>query len=202
MMDEAMVDVVIRVPRAVADHICLMMAPEFGKLDEEGTIAEFALLAFENLYDWLSGSERYNTLTQQYIEWLEAIYTRLLPADEAPSYSRLYNKFNIPYGRSGYIIRVLNERELPHLRRTALREVETALEDVREKAEEAVNEKRPDQSLKVELSSLASRELRNIANMLYRRDTRTLLPRHVGSYGDIKTIMVPARTVLDILDEL
>jgi hypothetical protein len=201
-MSEETVEVVIRVPRAVAEDICFMMAPEFGELDEEGTVTEFALLAFENLYDWLSGSQRYNTLTQQYIEWLAAIYTRLLPADEAPAYSRLYNRFNIPYGRSGYIIRVLNERELPHLRRTALREVEAALEEVREKAEEAVDEKRPDQPLKVEVSSLGSRELRNVANMLYRRDTGTLLPRQVGSYGDINTIMVPAQTVLDMLDEL
>jgi hypothetical protein len=202
MIDEEMVDVIVRVPESVVEDINFMMAPEIGEIDEERVISEFASLAFQNLYSWLSGAERYGTLTQQHVAWLEEIYTRLLPPDEAPSYSRLYNRFNIPYGRSGYIIRVLNERELPHLRKTALDELSEALEEVLEDAQKALDANRPGQQMRVELSSLASRELRNVANLLYRRDDRCLLPKNSGSYGDIKTVMVPARTVLQVLDEL
>jgi hypothetical protein len=202
MNDEQMVEVTVRVPEAVVEDVCFMMAPEIGEIDEERVITEFASLAFQNLYGWLSGAERYGTLTQQHVAWLEEIYTRLLPPDEAPSYSRLYNRFNIPYGRSGYIIRVLNERELPHLRKTALDELRGALKEVREDAQKALDANRPGQQMRIEISSLASRELRNVANMLYRRDDGCLLPKHSGSYGDIKTVMVPARTVLQVLDEL
>jgi hypothetical protein len=197
--------VALQVPTEIVEHILLMMEPEMGEMDREDReriLGEFASLGFEQLYDWLSGRKRYRTLTEQHTEWLENIYTRLLPEAEVPGYSRLYNKFNIPYGQAGYIIRVLLERELPHLRRRAREDLKSALENVLPDAQEAIEDNRPDQPLRLTLSLLAEGELRNAANVLYRRDDATLLPEKSFSYGDTRTVMLPAKTVGEVLEDL
>lgn len=195
-------DVTIHVPQEIIEKIKFLLEPEFGDLDEDEIIEKFALIGFEQFYNWISGNKRYRTLTEQHIAWLENVYTRLISDDEVPSYSRLYNKFNIPYGRAGYMIRVLNERNLPYLRDKAREELLEALEEVRENAQEAIDENRLGQKFAIRITSLASRELRDITNVLYRRDRATILPKSSTSYGDIKTIMVPALTVIEVLDEL
>jgi hypothetical protein len=55
-------------------------------------------LAAEAWLSWLSGEKRYNSLTEQHIDWIEKIYEHLLPETEAPSAERLFNSFNVPYG--------------------------------------------------------------------------------------------------------
>ena len=202
MDDGNLESITIRVSADMVEDILSMMEPDIGEVDTSKLVAEFALMSFQHFYEWLSGRKRHRTLTEQYIEWMEQIYTRLLPEEEVPSYSRLYNKFNIPYGQAGYIIRVLNERELPHLRASARLELETALHRVQSDAETAIRGGKPDQLLSVKLSSLSNRELRNIANTLHRRDDSTLLPKERSTYGGIKTVMVPALTVGKVLAEL
>jgi hypothetical protein len=202
MAQEQVESITIRVPREIAEDIVFMLEPELGELDREDVLGKFSLLAFQHLYDWLSGRKRYRTITEQHTDWLENIYTRLLPPDEVPGYSRLYNRFNIPYGQAGYIIRVLVERELPHLRTRAREELRSALANVLPDATDAIEEDRPHQPLRVTVSLLADRELCNAADTLYRRDNATLLPQRSHGYGDNRTVMVPAKTVLQILDEL
>lgn len=202
MKEDELESITIEVPKDIIDDILFMMTPEMGEINKEEIVAEFALLGFEHFYEWISGKKRHRTLTEQYIGWLENVYMRLLPEDEVPAYSRLYNRFNIPYGQAGYIIRVLNERELPHLRRRARAELKRALERASPKAAEAIGINRLEQVFAIRVSSLANRELRSIANALYRKDEETLLPERSYSYGDIKTVMLPAKTLVEVLKEL
>lgn len=202
MSNDESVQVTLDLPKQVVDDILFMLQPELGEMDHEKILTAFALLGLEHFYDWMSGRKRCRTLTEQYIIWLEDVYTRLLPPAEVPAYSRLYNRFNIPYGQAGYIIRVLNERELPHLRIRAVEELKRALEKARQTAEQAVGKARPEQPIAVNLSSLASRELCNLANSLYRRFPETLLPQRETGYGDVRTVMVPAKTLIEMLREL
>lgn len=200
MNGEDRMEISIQIPVKEVEEILIMMAPDIGEMDQERVLKSFVNLGYQHFYEWLSSNKRYRTLTEQYIEWLEDIYTHLLPEEEPPSYSRMYNRFNIPYGQSGYMIRVLNERELPHIRRRALEELKESLENVVPGAKKAIQQKRPEQPFRISLSLQASRELRNITNLLYRINDETLLPERSSSYGDIKTEMVPAQTVLDVLE--
>ena len=199
MNGEDRVEISIQIPVKEVEDILIIMAPDIREMDREQVLKVFVNLGYQHFYEWLSSNKRYRTLTEQYIEWLEDIYTQLLPEDEPPSYSRLYNRFNIPYGQSGYMIRVLNERELPHIRRRALEELKEALVEVVADAEKAIRKKRPDQLFRITLSLQASRDLRNITNMLFRINEETLLPERSSTYGEVKTEMVPAQTVLDVL---
>ena len=202
MAENQLESITIQVPTEVVEHILFMMEPELGEMDRDGILRDFASLGFQHFYDWLSGRKRYRTLTEQHTEWLENTYTRLLPEEEVPSYSRLYNKFNIPYGQAGYMMRVLVERELPHLRATARQKLKEALGRALPKAQEAIEDSRPDQPIKVTLSLLAEREVRNAVNVLYRKDDATLLPERSSTYGDQKTVMLPAKTLGELLEEL
>ena len=74
---------------------------------------------------WLSGEKRYNSLTEQYTDWIEQIYKNLLPQTEAPSVDRLFNSFNVPYGQAQYIARVLTNRTLASWRAQAREELRT-----------------------------------------------------------------------------
>ena len=89
--------------------------------DGQQACAELARLAVSSWIDWLSGEQRYTSLTQQHTDWVESIYNHLLREDEAPSADRLYNDFNIPYGKAQYIARVLSNKTLTRWRRRALR---------------------------------------------------------------------------------
>jgi len=202
MAENRLASITVQVPTEIVDHILLMMEPELGEIDRDATLTDFASLGFEQLYDWLSGRKRYRTLTEQCTEWLENIYTRLLPEDEVPSYSRLYNKFNIPYGQAGYIIRVLNERELPHIRARAREQLREALRKALPTAQDAIRNNVPHQPVKVTLSLSADRELRHLVNVLYRKDEATLLPESSTTYGDQKSVMLPAKTIGELVDEL
>ena len=194
--------VTIEIPTSAADDILDIMAPQLGEADRGVLLKEFATLGFEHLYQWLSGEERYRSITDQHIAWLQDVYTRLLPETEVPSYARLYGKFNIPYGRAGYLIRVLNETGLPHLRSQARAELRELLGSEYETAQEAINDNRPDVSIGIRMSSLASRELRSILNHLCQVDPTTELPVKSSSYGDVKTVFVPVSTVLRVFDTI
>lgn len=190
--------VTIQIPdQAVADIGFMMDAS-----DEEaaaGACERFAALAFRLFYDWITGAKRYRSLTEQYIEWVANIYTELLPPEESPNVFRLYNKFNIPHGQATYICRVLNERALAHWRERAVAELRIALEEKREKAQGFVDKAEPERMMVVKVSNLASLELRNITNTLFSVDHSILPPTVSSSYGEIRSVSVPAQTLLRVL---
>jgi len=91
-------------------------------------------LAAEAWSSWLSGAKRYNTLTEQYTDWIEKMYEHLFPEEtEAPSAQRLNSSFNVPYGKAQYIARVLNDR-------LTARQTEKALGDLKTKLREGKDE--------------------------------------------------------------
>lgn len=206
MSEKQTVVIKLEVSEEKAEDILFMLEPELTEMDRDRLLSEFALLGFEHFYEWMSGQKRFRTLTEQYISWLEDVYTRLLPEDEIPSYARLYNRFNIPYGQAGYIIRVLNEKELPHLRLRAREELKAELEKCEKQATDLCARGDLDRAIPVRMTALASRELRNLTGKLYRKSARenrsTLLPERETGYGDFKTVAVPAMTIGELLEEL
>ena len=91
-------------------------------------------LAVEAWLSWLSGEKRYNSLTEQYTDWIEKIYEHLLPETEAPSVERLWDKFHVPYGQAQYIARVLNNRQMARWREHEREGLKTAMSKRKDEA--------------------------------------------------------------------
>lgn len=86
-----------------------------------------AQLAFEEWLGWLSGNIRYASLTDQSIERVINLFTRLMPEKE-PDVGFLYNQFSIPYGRARYICQVIIDRQLRELNKRAREQLIQTLE--------------------------------------------------------------------------
>lgn len=86
----------------------------FGDQNIKDTAAELAQLAIEEWLDWIDGSRRYSSDTDQSIDRIISIYGEIMP-DVEPEISFLYNRFNIPYGRSKYIVQAIINRQLHSL---------------------------------------------------------------------------------------
>ena len=118
---------------------------------------------------WLSGEKRYNSLTEQYTDWIEKIYECVLPQTEAPSAEQLFNSFNVPYGQAQYIARVLNNRATARWREHALEELKARLREQKDEVyswavqDDAIN------VVKMMLSKPAKTELEIIIDDLCRQ---------------------------------
>lgn len=196
------VEITIRVPQEALDAISSILGSDHGPTNGKDSCGRLAELAFEQFYGWLSGAKRYRTLTEQYIDWVESIYKELLPPQERPTIERLYGKFNIPHGQATYICRVLNDKALSHWRLRALQELKTALEDKSAKAKEMIGKGEKEKPLILRISSLASIELRNMTVAMFEGDRSVLVPKIESSYGDIRTVSIPAQTLERVLSQL
>jgi len=79
-------------------------------------IAQAALLEW---YEWMTGSRRYLSLTEQQIERVAYLYRELLPK-ERPSATDISYRFKIPDGPASYLSRVLGDRKIHSLAPTGI----------------------------------------------------------------------------------
>jgi hypothetical protein len=197
------VEITIRVPQQTVAELQAILQTNDSSAQTAFSCQPFAELAFQLYFGWLSGKRRHRTLTEQYIDWIESIYTALLPPNESPSVYRLYNRFNIPYGQATYICRILNEKGLPQRRKRALRELVEVLQAKQPKAAEFIDIRgEPERTLVIKLSSLASIELRNITLSIFQVDRSIIPPKSDANYGEIRTVSIPAITLIQVLDRL
>jgi hypothetical protein len=158
-------------------------------------------LAVEAWLSWLSGEKRYNSLTEQYTDWIEKIYKDLLPT-EAPSTERLFNSFNVPYGQAQYIARVLNNRETARWREQALDELKAELG----KRKDDVYSWAPDRAedgVDMVLSKLAVRGLDDTIDNLYRESPGEVDFRsRLGGSLTLVKIRINARTFRKVCEQL
>lgn len=160
-------------------------------------------LAFDNWLNWLAGKKRYNSLTEQYIDWFEQIYDHLLPETEAPSVERLFNSFNVPYGQAQYIARVLNNRDTARWRDYARKELKAQLLRQKEEIDRCIAKGDELAPIEIVLSKTAARELRAITNGLLRESRREEDMPHVsGSVGDFVAVTIAAGTCEKVCKEL
>jgi hypothetical protein len=151
---------------------------------------------------WLSGEKRYNSLTEQYIDWIEKIYDHLLPLEEMPSVERLLNFFYMPYGQALYVTRVLNNRDTPRLHAQALEELKKALRD--RKAEiDKLGPALARQKYHIDMEKSAAIQLEIIAKNLWRESRKEVdLPRRSGSCSDLVTMGITPRTFKKVCEHL
>jgi len=151
---------------------------------------------------WLSGEKRYNSLTDQYIDWIEKIYDRLLPLEEMPSVERLLNFFYLPYGQALYITRVLNNRDTPRLQAQALNELKKALRD-RKGDMDKLGPALDKQKYSIDMDKSAAIQLEIIAKNLWRESSNEVdLPRRSGTCSDLVTMAITLRTFKKVCERL
>jgi len=155
-------------------------------------VDEFATLATTAWIDWLSGHVRYTSLTEQYTDWIEDIYARILPEFEAPSTERLYNSFNIPYGQAQYIQRILNNKTLTKWRARANDELRTVMQCRLYEAQGWVRVGRGDDSIEIIVSRLAYLELKSAWERLFQQDPDHVPFPRIQTAGNLCSIRIPA----------
>jgi hypothetical protein len=148
--------------------------------------------------DWITAAKRYNSLTEQYTDWLEQIYAHLLPVDEAPTAERMFNSFNLPYGQAQYIARVLNNRAQAHWRAYALEQLKAKLSARKAEAEQWVKEKRAQDTLELMLFRPSFQELEIFVESLFRKNPDEIDILRVNSTRNLYAVRITARTFLKI----
>ena len=155
-------------------------------------------LAFEAWFNWLSGEKRYNSLTEQYTDWIEKIYDDLLPT-EAPSAERLFNFFNVPYGQAQYIARVLSNCDTARWRTEALNELKAKLLEQRDKVYSWT-----DQTGTVDLKLFKPEmiQLRTIFEDLGHESPRDIKIPGRSGWGNLTVVTIDARTFKKVCERL
>lgn len=159
-------------------------------------------LAVEAWLNWLSGEKRYNSLTEQYTDWIEKIYQHLLPEAEAPSFRRLFNSFNIPYGQAQYIARVLYNKDMQWWRAQAREVLKTRLLTRKNEAYDAVAQDRFTMTLEVVLPKEAGIELDDIVDIVLSESPEMEDVRSTPRGSKLVEAKIPALTYVKVCELL
>jgi hypothetical protein len=160
--------------------------------DQEEVAGALAQLAVDAWIDWLAGDQRYNSLTEQHTDWFEQIYTQLLPESEVPSADRLYNSFNVPFGRAQYIARVLSNKRLTHWRELAVQRLREAMAAKLADVDKWVAAGETGAKAEIVIDKLAFLELQAIHNDLFLDDPQGVAPMRCDIQGNVHAVLVPA----------
>jgi len=146
--------------------------------------------------DWISAAKRYNSLTEQYTDWMEQFYAHLLPEQEAPTAERMFNSFNLPYGQAQYIARVLNNRAQAHWRAHAVDLLKSTLSARKSEAEQWVKDHRDQDTLEILLFRPSYQELEILIEVLFQKNSAEMDIPRVNSTRNLFSIRITARTYL------
>ena len=168
----------------------------------EETVTVLAELAIASWVDWLSGQERYTSLTEQYTEWIESIYIRMLPEDERPTADRLYNSFNVPFGRAQYIARVLSNKTLTHWRRKAIERLRSAMGKKLDEVGEWVERGEGGLNAEIIVDKLSYLELKSVCDRLFQQYPDEIVPPEYQSRMGLYSVRIPAVSFRRIYEAL
>src|SRR5262249_23340256 len=154
-----------------------------------------ARLALDSWIDLFSGRKRYRSLTEQYLDWLDQIYSSVLK-DEEPGERRLFSQFHFPYGQTQYLSRILRRQRLRALRRTALESLKRKLEPRLDEAKKWTKEGRGDERMVFTISKGARAELDGILSTLSEANVAGIAPiKTEGNIGSHVSVSIAASNV-------
>jgi hypothetical protein len=174
-----------------------------SRFDDVQKIAESLIpLTISSWIDWLSGAKRYNSLTEQYLDWIEEIYSNILSLDEAPSTDRLFSSFNIPYGQAQYIARVLNNKQLTLWRKKAVENLKSLFDKRKKEIFEWIQAGDGDRSADFLMDSVTFIEFKLLVEHIHRKTPDQIqLYRHT-SEGNLYNVLIPAFTFQKLCEVL
>ncbi len=171
------------------------------QLQDEAKREQLAAFALKHVLKWMAGQTAYQSMTEQYTEWL----TELLPIfypDDVPSTERIFNNFSIPYGRAAYISRVLLEKQQTIWRQRGKANLLASLKG-KEAEAQANNDK--GEALKyvpVSLDSISYRELTVILEVIFRIDTTLAPPVNKAVSPGRRTVDIPSQLFPKLIESL
>jgi hypothetical protein len=175
-----------------------MLAACFGRpgapLDAD-KVQQVLTLSLDSWLGVFSGTRRYRSLTELYLDWLEQIYSSILTAAK-PTSTYLYQRLNFSYGAASYLTRVLLAKEQSHWRELARAEIRKALQEREKEALEIIKEKGGNvKKLEFDLSKAARIELGILLEALSESGQKVSPPQVVGSFGDRVVVSLAAAAV-------
>jgi predicted transcriptional regulator len=179
------------------------IASAFGLTDSakiDNALEKLAQLALSEWINWLSGTKRFLSLTEQTIERVAQIYERLLD-NQQPKVSQLYNQLNLPHGQANYISRVLNERTLSTWRKQGLLELKKALTKNQTMASKNVAAKEGELAITITISKVALLELQRCYEEVRNLFPDLAPPKRRSTFGDSYEIDLPSATIVRLLEE-
>ncbi|RWF83379.1 MAG: hypothetical protein EOQ36_27390 [Mesorhizobium sp.] len=186
----------------IDDALISALTASLGEqLQDEAKREQLAAFALKQVLGWMAGQTAYQSMTEQYTQWL----TELLPIfypDDFPSTERIFNNFSIPYGRAAYISRVLLEKQ-----QTAWRQKGKAnlLASLKAKEAEAQANNNKGEALKyvpVSLDSISYRELTVILDELFRADATLAPPVNKAVSPGRRTVDIPSQLFPKLINSL
>lgn len=114
------------------DATYIYIATTFG----EDAVNDFSITAMEELISWVNADERQTSISELETKRVFLIYKRIL-RDILPTAESIGKLFNLPMGRSRYIVQNLNYRHPEFMRRRRITTIITALER-REESEDGL----------------------------------------------------------------
>ena len=182
-----------------------VLAACFGRGDaplEADKVQQVVKLSLESWLGLFSGTRRYRSLTELYVDWLELVYATVL-TDAKPSSTYLYQRLNFSYGLSTYLARVLLSKQQSHWRDLARAELRKALLERAKEAQEIIKEKGGNvKKLEFDLSKAARLELGMLMEALSESGHRISPPQTVGSYADRVVVSLTAAAVPLLLEQI
>lgn len=114
-----MAEITLNIPDPLHDQV--------AKLFGESAVGDFSIMAAEEFISWLSAEERPTSISELETKRIFLIYTHILK-DVLPTAEVIGQAFNLPMGRSRYIVQNMNYRYPEFMRRRRITAIVTALE--------------------------------------------------------------------------
>lgn len=171
------------------------------QLQDEAKRKQLAAFALKHVLEWMSGQAAYQSMTEQYTEWLTELLPIFFP-DDVPTTERIFNNFSIPYGRAAYISRVLLEKQQTIWRQ---RGKANLLSSLKAKEFEAQTNNGKGEMLKyvpVSLDSISYRELTVILEDIFRTDTSLAPPVNKAVSPGRRTVDIPSQLFPKLIESL
>jgi hypothetical protein len=156
----------------------------FPGLNEQVVHQAVCDLAVAEWLAWITGRRRSASLTDLEMDRIMALFERLEPTNEV-QVGRLYNNFNLSFGRAQYLARAISDRQIRRLNAAALLELIAELDPMATEYDSlAVKDRIGVKEYRLDLSNRAGKLLMAIASAL---------PRHVRpstGFERISTVFV------------
>jgi len=168
------------------------------QLDGCAKLAQFTLSEF---LEWTAGGRRYTSLSDMYMNWVEAIY-ELGRLDDHPSVDHLYNNLNIPYGLAAYICRVLADKNVAKWRQQDWIDLRRYITNAKQQCEQFTHDQEPltDKKFSANLGRGAVRQLRTVSDRLRKSNPDFLIPEVKRGFGETDVVSVACLAVQPLLD--
>jgi len=180
----------VEIDDALVSALAALIAEQLGA--DPVKREQLASFALGQVIGWMAGRTAYQSLTEQYTEWLTDLLPVFYPND-VPSAERIFNNFSVPYGRAAYISRVLLEKQHTTWRKKGREHLLAALRAKEAEAQHNIDDGDALRFVPISLDNIAYRELTVILEDLFREDPTLAPPVNKSVSPGRRTVDIPSQ---------